>query len=77
MTLNQAITKLQISNQGIEVILENLDGQLADLRRDPRFEGLVDDLENLFHSYLKTWLKSNNEVLDILKKEHKSLEISY
>ncbi|QLH05059.1 hypothetical protein C5F49_06810 [Nitrosopumilus oxyclinae] len=68
MTLNQAITQLQISNQGIEVILDNLDGQLADIRRDPRLECLVDDLENLFHSYLKTWMKSNNEVLDILKK---------
>lgn len=68
MTLNQAITQLQISNQGIGVILDNLDGQLTNIRRDPRLEGLVDDLENLFHSYLKSWMKSNNEVLDILKK---------
>ena len=25
-------------------------------------EGLVDDLENLFYAYLKTWIKSNNEI---------------
>jgi phosphatidylserine/phosphatidylglycerophosphate/cardiolipin synthase-like enzyme len=31
-------------------------------------QGLVDDLENLFDSYLKTWIKSNSEILDILKK---------
>lgn len=68
MTVNDAITKLQVSNQGLKVILENLDEQLSDIRSDPRLEGLVDDLENLFYAYLKTWMKSNNEILDILKK---------
>jgi len=67
MTLDGAITKLWISNQRIELILENLDGKFADISLDLRLEGLVDDLENLFHSYLKTWMKSNPEVLDILK----------
>ena len=69
MALDDAIKKLEVSNQGLKVILENLDEQLADLRSDPRLEGLVDDLENLFYAYLKTWMKSNNEILDILKKE--------
>ncbi len=29
---------------------------------------LVDDLENLFYAYLKTWTKSNVEILVILNK---------
>ena len=69
MAIDDAIKKLEVSNQGLKVILENLDEQLADIRTDPRLEGLVDDLENLFYAYLKTWIKSNTEILDILNKE--------
>ena len=71
MAVEDAIKKLEISNQGLNVILENLDEQLADIRLDPRLEGLIDDLENLFYAYLKTWIKTNTEILDILKKEKK------
>ena len=71
MGVDEAIKKLEVSNQGLKVILENLDEQLADIRSDPRLEGLVDDLENLFYAYLKTWMKSNTEILDILNKEKK------
>ena len=71
MPIEDAIKKLEISNQGLKVILENLDEQLADIRSDPRLEGLVDDLENLFYAYLKTWIKSNTEILDILNQEKK------
>ncbi len=71
MTIDDAIEKLEISNQGLHVILENLDEQLADIRLDPRLEGLIDDLENLFFAYLKTWIKTNTEIIDILKKEKK------
>ena len=71
MAIEDAIKKLEISNQGLKVILENLDEQLADIRLDPRLEGLVDDLENLFFAYLKTWMKTNTEIIDILKKEKK------
>ena len=71
MAIEDAIKKLETSNQGLNVILENLDEQLADIRLDPRLEGLVDDLENLFFAYLKTWIKTNTEIIDILKKEKK------
>ena len=69
MGIDDAIKKLESSNQGLKVILENLDEQLAEIRLDPRLEGLVDDLENLFYAYLKTWIKSNTEILEILNKE--------
>ncbi len=71
MAIDDAIKKLETSNDGVKVILENLDEQLADIRLDPRLEGLVDDLENLFYAYLKNWIKSNNEILEILRKEKK------
>ena len=71
MGVDDAIKKLEVSNQGLKIILENLDEQLSEIRLDPRLEGLVGDLENLFYAYLKTWIKSNNEIVDILKKEKK------
>ena len=71
MAVVDAIKKLEISNQGLNVILENLNEQLADIRLDPKLEGLIDDLENLFFAYLKTWIKTNTEIIDILKKEKK------
>ena len=71
MAIDDAIKKLETSNDGLKVIIENLDEQLADIRLDPRLEGLVDDLENLFYAYLKNWIKSNNEILEILRKEKK------
>jgi hypothetical protein len=71
MSTEEAIKKLETSNQGLKVILEHLNEQLADIRLDPRLEGLVDDLENLFYAYLKTWIKSNSEVIDILKTDLK------
>ena len=71
MGVDEAIKKLETSNQGLKVIVENLDEQLKEIRSDPRLEGLVDDLENLFYAYLKTWIKNNNEILDILNKEKK------
>ena len=69
MGVDEAIKKLEVSNEGLEVIIGNLDEQLSDIKKDPRLEGLVDDLENLFYAYLKTWIKSNSEIIDILKKE--------
>jgi len=71
MAVEDAIKKLETSNQGLAVILENLDEQLKEIRLDPRLKGLIDDLENLFYAYLKTWIKTNTEIIDILKKEKK------
>ena len=71
MAIDDAIKKLETSNDGLKVIIESLDEQLKEIRLDPRLEGLVDDLENLFYAYLKTWIKSNTEILEILRKEKK------
>ncbi len=71
MSVEAAVKKLETSNQGLNVILENLDEQLAEIRLDPRLEGLIDDLENLFFAYLKTWIKTNTEIISLLKEQKK------
>ncbi len=71
MSIDTAIEKLNTSNQGLKIIIENLNEQLADMRLNPKLEGLVDDLENLFYAYLKTWIKSNNDILNLLKENKK------
>ncbi len=68
MGVEVAIEKLKISNRGINVILSGIHDQLADIRLDPRLEGLTDDLEALFESYLTIWVKTNTEIIDILEK---------
>ncbi|QUC64175.1 hypothetical protein NsoK4_06940 [Nitrosopumilus sp. K4] len=70
MGIDDAIRKLETSNEGLKVIIEHIDDNLADLKLDPKLKDLVDDLENLFYSYLKTWIKSNNDVLEILKNSN-------
>jgi hypothetical protein len=69
MGADEAIKKLETSNQGLKVILDNLDEQLKAIRSDPKLTGMVDDLETLFYAYLKTWMKSNNEIIDVLKEK--------
>ena len=68
MNVGVAIEKLHVANQGLNLIRDNVHEQLTDIRSDPRLEGMVTDLESLFESYLTTWIKSNSEILDILKK---------
>jgi len=69
MGIEEAVEKLEISNQGLSKILGNVHEQLEEIGSDPRLEGLTADLENLFESYLETWINSNSEILSILKKE--------
>ena len=69
MAIDEAINKLKTSNQGINLILESVNENMDELRKDPRMEGLVDDLQNLFFAYLQTWTEKNNEVIKILEKE--------
>ncbi len=69
MGIDVAIKKLETSNQELKVTLEQLDEQFKDLRTNPKFEGLVDDLEKLGSEYLKTWIKSNSDIMEILNKE--------
>jgi len=47
MGVEDAIEKLQVSNQKLKVDLEQIGEQFENLRKDPKFEGLVDDLEKL------------------------------
>jgi len=68
MSVEVAIEKLKTSNRGLNVILNDIHEQLADIRLDPRLEGLTDDLESLFESYLATWVKTNTQIIDILEK---------
>ena len=52
--------------------LEQLHEQFVDLQADPRFAGLpMDELENLFSAYLKTWISTNMEIIETLQKEKK------
>ena len=69
MAISDAVEKLENSNKKLTNDLEQLSEQFKDLREDPKFKGLVDDLEELGVAYLKTWMKSNNEIIEILNKE--------
>ena len=69
MGIDVAIKKLETSNQELKVTLEQLDEQFKELRTNPRFSGLVDDLEKLGFAYLTTWINSNDDIIEILNKE--------
>ena len=68
MGVDEAIKKLEVSNQELKITSEQLGEQFNDLRADYRFAGLVDDLEDLAFNYLKTWIGTNTEVLEMLAK---------
>jgi len=68
MGVELAIEKLKISNQGLLIIQKNVHEQLSEIATDPKMEGLTVDLENLFESYLDTWVKSNLEIISLLEK---------
>ncbi len=69
MGVEDAIEKLEVSNQKLKVDLEPLGERFEDLHKDPKFEGLVDDLEKLIFVYLTTWINSNSDIVEILNKE--------
>ena len=68
---DEAIKKLETSNQELKVTLEQLNEQFEDLRADPRFAGFVNDLEDLAFAYLKTWIDTNTEIIETLGKARK------
>ena len=68
MGVELAIEKLNTSNHGLQIIQKNVHDQLGEIATDPRLEGLIVDLENLFESYLDTWVKSNLEIISLLEK---------
>jgi len=68
MRIEKAIGTLEASNLALNKILEDIDKAFAEIRLDPKMKGLVEDLEDLFDAYLRTWIKTNIEVLDTLKK---------
>ena len=72
MVVIDVIEKLEALNKEQKVTLEQLHEQFIDLQKDPRFSGLpMDDLEDLFSAYLKTWINTNTEIMKILLKEEK------
>ena len=69
MAILDAVEKLEESNEEQKQTLEQLHEQFKDLRKDPRFAKMpMDDLEKLCVAYLETWIKTNKEIIDILKK---------
>ncbi len=68
MAVELAIEKLKTSNQGLQIIQKNVHDQLSEIAIEPKLEGLTIDLENLFESYLDTWVKSNLEIISLLEK---------
>ena len=69
MGVSEAIKNLETSNVELRETMEQLGEQFQDLREDPKFGSMVDDLEKLAFNYLSTWIKTNTDVLDILYKE--------
>ena len=69
MGVAEAIKNLETSNVELRETMEQLGEQFQDLREDPKFGSMVDDLEKLAFNYLSTWIKTNTDVLDILYKE--------
>ena len=67
MGVDVAISKLETSNAELTNTLEQLDEQFKDLKDDPRFEGMLDDLQELAVNYLRTWISTNTQVLEMIK----------
>jgi len=67
MSILDVIQKLEDSNKENRTNLEQLHEQFEDFRADPRFKNLpIKELEDLFLEYLKVWIKTNNEIIELL-----------
>jgi len=72
MGIIEVIEKLDAINKEQKLNLEQLHEQFIDLQADPKFAGLpMEELENVFSAYLKTWITTNTEIIEILLKEKK------
>ena len=78
MGILYAVDKLNASNKELKVTLEEFHEQFVDLRTDPRFTKLpIDELENLFLAYVKTWISTNTDVLEMLVKPKNNVKNTY
>jgi len=78
MGVLDAVEKLETSNETLKVTLEQFHEQFVDLHADPRFTKLpIDELENLFLTYLKTWISTNTTVLEMLVKPKNNIKNTY
>ncbi|MBT8243253.1 MAG: hypothetical protein HKP34_06105 [Nitrosopumilus sp.] len=69
MNLEEVVKKLKETNDEQKINLEQLHEQFNDLRTDERYANLpMDELEDLFLNYLRTWIKTNSEILELLEK---------
>ena len=67
MSILDVVQKLEDSNKENKSNLEQLHEQFDDLRTDPRFKNLpMEELENLFLEYLRVWIKTNTEIIELL-----------
>jgi hypothetical protein len=78
MGILDAVEKLEASNKELKVTLEEFHEQFVDLHADPRFIKLpIDELENLFLAYVKTWISTNTDVLEMLVKPKNNVKNTY
>ena len=78
MGILDAVEKLEASNKELKVTLEEFHEQFVDLHADPRFTKLpIDELENLFLAYVKTWISTNTDVLEMLVKPKNNVKNTY
>jgi len=67
MSILDVVQKLEDLNKENRSNIEQLHEQFEDLRADPRFKNLsMKELEDLFLEYLKVWIKTNNEIIELL-----------
>ena len=67
MGILDVVQLLENSNKENKSNLEQLHEQFDDFRADPKFKDLpMNELEELFLLYLKVWIKTNIEIIELL-----------